>query len=311
MTEPVVNILLATYQGEVYLKAQLDSLTAQTYPHWRLYISDDGSTDNTLNIIKEFSQRTTNSVTIYNGPCKGVTRNFLNLISKMSCDCGKDLYAFCDQDDVWLPEKLNAAVSHYRKQTLEATQPYLYCGATKIVDASLNFKSLSQKRPQPSSFGNALVQNLASGNTMVFNTALLNLIKLVEIECIVIHDWLAYQVATACEGVVYYERTPYLLYRQHNSNVIGSNSGLKARLERLQALRNGEIRKWADQTQTAINSINVYLKPSTAEIFQNFNEIRHEKNVLIRLRRYHKSTLIRQTLLGRISLVIAFIFRLI
>jgi glycosyltransferase involved in cell wall biosynthesis len=311
MTEPVVNILLATYQGEAYLKEQLDSLATQTYPYWRLYVSDDGSTDDTLSIIESFSQTTTNPVTVFQGPCIGVTRNFLNLIGKMPSERGGDLYAFCDQDDVWLPDKLTSAVGHYKKQTLKKSETYLYCGATKIVDANLNFKTLSQKRPKPPSFGNALVQNLASGNTMVFNAALLNLMKLVRVENVVIHDWLAYQVATGCKGVVYYERTPYLLYRQHSLNVIGSNSGFKARIARLHALSNGEIRKWADQTQAAIDSIDIYLKPSAAELLRSFKEVRCEKNVLIRVKKYYKSALIRQTFLGRISLTIAFTFRLI
>jgi glycosyltransferase involved in cell wall biosynthesis len=311
MTEPIVNILLATYQGEAYLKAQLDSLAAQTYPHWRLYVSDDGSTDSTLNIIKEFSQTTTNSVTIFHGPCKGVTRNFLNLISKMDSYCDKDLYAFCDQDDVWLPEKLNIAVQHYKKQTLKASQPYLYCSSTNIVDANLNFKSLSQKRPKPPSFGNALVQNIASGNTMIFNDALLNLMKRIRAENVVIHDWLAYQLATGCDGVVYYDHSPQVLYRQHNSNLIGSNSGLMSRFSRLQGLLGGEIKRWANQTEAAMESISQHLSSNALEQFIFFKKIRWLSNLWIRLVIFYKSNLIRQTQIGRISLLMAVVFKLI
>jgi glycosyltransferase involved in cell wall biosynthesis len=311
MTEPVVNILLATYQGEAYLKEQLDSLATQTYPYWRLYVSDDGSTDGTLNIVKEFSQASNNIVTIFHGPCKGVTRNFLNLIDKMVSVCDKDLYAFCDQDDVWLPEKLNAAVEHYKTQTLKAAQPYLYCSATKIVDANLNFKALSQKRPKPPSFGNALVQNIASGNTMLFNGALLNLIKLISAENVVIHDWLAYQLATGCDGVVYYDHNSHILYRQHNSNLIGSNSNLISRFNRLRALLAGEIKGWANQTEVSIESVNHYLSSNAIQQFKYFKNLRSEQNVLIRLDQYYKSKLTRQTRGAQTSFFIALIFGLI
>jgi glycosyltransferase involved in cell wall biosynthesis len=311
MTEPIVNILLATYQGEAYLKAQLDSLAVQTYPHWRLYVSDDGSTDGTLNIVKEFSQASNNSVTIFHGPCKGVTRNFLNLIGNIVKDCDKDLYAFCDQDDVWLPEKLNVAVEHFKIQTLKAAQPYLYCSATKIVDANLNFRASSQKRPKPPSFGNALVQNIASGNTMVFNGALLNLMKLIRAENVVIHDWLAYQLATGCDGMVYYDHNPHILYRQHNSNVIGSNSDLMSRFSRLQGLLGGEIKRWANQTEAAMESISQHLSSNAMEQFSFFKKIRWLSNLLIRLGIFYKSNLIRQTQIGRLSLLMAVVFKLI
>jgi glycosyltransferase involved in cell wall biosynthesis len=311
MTEPMINILLATYQGEAYLNAQLESIKAQTYRHWRLYISDDGSNDGTLEIIKNFSLSVSSTITVLSGPGKGATYNFLYLLNQISTDPSEDLYAFCDQDDIWLPDKLTAAFQHYRTQNLKTKQPYLYCGATRIVDVNLEFKRLSSKPSRPPSFGNALVQNIASGNTMVFNNALLNLIKIIKAEDVVIHDWLAYQVATGCDGVVFYDETAYLLYRQHSNNAIGANSGLKASFKRLQALVDGKTIVWADQTQAAINSINSHLKLSAMEQFQDFKEIRSEKKTLIRVNRYLKSTLIRQTLLGRISLAIAFIFRLI
>lgn len=311
MTDPIVNILLATYQGEEYLRAQLDSLVAQTYPHWHLYISDDGSTDHTLKIIEEFSQNCINSVTVFRGPCNGATHNFLSLISKIRNNRENDLYAFCDQDDIWLPDKLAVALKNYKKQNLKTMQPYLYCSATNVVDASLNFKTLSQLPTRLPSFGNALVQNIASGNTMVFNAALLNLMRRISAENVVIHDWLAYQLATGCDGVVHYDTTPTLLYRQHGSNVIGSNSGLTARLKRLQGLRDGEIKNWANQTQASIESIHEYLNLNAMEQFHKFKEMRSAPSALVRLVQYYKSDIKRHTLAGQLSLIYALIFKLI
>ena len=126
MLEPTVHVLLATCQGEAFLKQQLDSLTGQSYTNWQLHISDDGSTDRTRQIVADFIESTAQLVTLCDGPCKGVTHNFFNLIHTVP-NRQTALYAFCDQDDVWLPDKLHDAVAHFQKQKLAADQLYLYC----------------------------------------------------------------------------------------------------------------------------------------------------------------------------------------
>lgn len=105
VSSPSVAILMGTFNGEKYLAEQLDFLEAQTVTNWRLYVSDDGSTDATLDIIHRYQSKWgTDKIQYRLGPQKGFAQNFLSL----ACDTSikADYYAFCDQDDVWLPEKL-------------------------------------------------------------------------------------------------------------------------------------------------------------------------------------------------------------
>ena len=129
-------MLLATYQGEAFLKQQLDSLTGQSYTNWHLHISDDASTDSTLQIIAEFIKGTSQVVTVYDGPCKGVTYNFFHLINTVASH-PTNLYAFCDQDDVWLPEKLRDAVAIFRiKRWLPISSTCIAPGQTLLIASS-------------------------------------------------------------------------------------------------------------------------------------------------------------------------------
>ena len=102
-SQPSVAILMATFNGEKFLAEQLDSLQIQTISNWRLYVSDDGSSDGTMDIIKRYQVLWGADKLQYRpGPQKGFAQNFLSL----ACDpdIKADYYAFCDQDDVWLPE---------------------------------------------------------------------------------------------------------------------------------------------------------------------------------------------------------------
>lgn len=170
--QPTVHILLATYNGAKYLQAQLDSIARQTHPQWTLTVSDDGSTDETLNIVKAFAQNSPQTVNLLQGPCAGSsTRNFCHLIQHAPAGTEHDLYAFCDQDDVWLDTKLERAVQWHAQHLQQPVR--LYCGRTQFVNGKLQPIGLSPGIRRPPSFGNALVQNIASGNTMVFSPSML------------------------------------------------------------------------------------------------------------------------------------------
>ena len=110
---PTIAILLCTYNGASFLPAQLASLAAQSFTNWRLFVSDDGSTDETLAVVAEHKEQLgTGLVDIRNGPRQGFVKNFLSL----ACDpaLSFDYYAYCDQDDVWEPGKLARAVDACR-----------------------------------------------------------------------------------------------------------------------------------------------------------------------------------------------------
>ena len=176
---PSVAILLGTYNGERFLEAQLDSLEAQSVTNWTLYVSDDGSTDATLDIIHRYQSKWgTDKIQYRLGPQKGFAQNFLSL----ACDTSikADYYAFCDQDDVWLPEKLSIALEHIACES-STGQLYAYGGRTTYTDENLKSIGLSPLFVFPRTFRNALIQSIAGGNTMAFNQATKTLLEKVDL----------------------------------------------------------------------------------------------------------------------------------
>ena len=237
-----VLIILCTFNGEAFLKEQLNSLERQTHENWELLVSDDASTDKTLSIVTEFQNRMgPERVSIINGPCKGYALNFVSAC--FHANPNSDLYAFCDQDDIWKPEKLETAIKSL--QGYPADKPTLYCSRTELIDENGAHIGYSRFFPNPPSFSNAVVQSLAGGNTMVFNKAAKDLIQQLRF-CseLVAHDWAMYQLVTGVDGKIIYDSWASILYRQHNSNMIGSNLGFRARLTRLKMLLSGQMKEW-------------------------------------------------------------------
>ena len=161
-----VGIILCTFNGAQYLNEQLSSIADQKYKNWRLFVSDDGSTDQTMELLCAFRDHyPEDKVVIFEGPKQGPTKNFLSLINLVhqKCEC----FAFCDQDDIWHADKLFRATA-----ILGATidnHPFLYCSRTTYISQSGNYLQGSYVFKNPPSFKNALVQSIAGGNTMVFN----------------------------------------------------------------------------------------------------------------------------------------------
>ena len=218
-----VQILMSTYNGARYLRTQLDSIVRQTIEEKTLLIRDDGSSDNTMDILHEY-QAQYSWIKVYQGGNLGVQKSFFELIAKS--DPLADYIAFADQDDEWLPEKLECAV--YKLEACardDKAVPLLYCGSQIMVDEELKPLDVTVSRiVRKASFGNALVQNICTGCTAVINQKLANLIKEnmpVDIDAIVMHDWWLYLTAS-CFGSVVYDDISYIRYRQHGKNTHGA-----------------------------------------------------------------------------------------
>jgi glycosyltransferase involved in cell wall biosynthesis len=307
-----VHILLATYNGGRYLKAQLDSIAKQTFRNWTLLVSDDGSTDDTIKIAEEFaSQHRDHVISIMPGPRRGSTANFFNLLNAAPLERQSDLYAFCDQDDVWLPDKLERAVQWLRKSIHTYELPLLYCARTRLVDAQLRPIGLSPMPSRPLTFGNALTQNVASGNTMVFNQSLLVLLRKVPPVHSVWHDWTTYQVATACGGTLFYDESPALLYRQHAANVIGATNTILSNAKRLKLILQGSYREWSEKSEAAMGSIENPMTPAAKRQLNSFRDMRRAKSPFHRLIAGLRSDLYRQTIPEQVALLIALFLRLV
>ena len=219
-----INVLLSTYNGEKYLREQLESLLCQSVDDLRIIVRDDGSTDGTHAILDEYQGA--GKLTWYTGANKGCAKSFWDLV--MTCP-DADYYAFCDQDDYWHPDKLQIATDALQKAG-DSAVARLYFSDVHVVDAELGHISNGMVERMPVDFAHALIKNIAPGCTYVFNHAARALLKQYDTEkyTIDIHDWTAYKII-ACFGEVVFDEKPHLDYRQHGDNVLGaSKTGIGA-----------------------------------------------------------------------------------
>lgn len=223
-----VAILLSTYNGASFLPAQLDSFMAQTHANWRVVWRDDGSTDETVEVMEAFRG---GLARVPGDSRAGVTESFLILLR--SAERG-EYAAFADQDDVWLPEKLTRALAALAPF---GTRPALYCARQVLVDENLDRIGLSADLHGPTAFPAALTQNIATGCTAVLNPAAVRLVAGSTAPSLTLHDWWSYLVVTASGGAVVRDDVPTVLYRQHQDNVVGAPASRPRRA--LAALRRG------------------------------------------------------------------------
>jgi glycosyltransferase involved in cell wall biosynthesis len=301
-----VAILLSTYNGGDFLSEQLDSLIQQTHTNWSIYASDDGSSDATLSILQSYRERIgADRMYILKGPQRGFAANFLSMLRREEIQAA--YFAFCDQDDFWLPQRLEAGVRWMEKFTVEC--PLLYCSSTSLIDAQGAPIGASPLFGKPPCFQNALVQSIAGGNTMLLNEAARDLLKQTLIDTqIISHDWWAYILVSGCGGAVAYNKEPTVHYRQHGKNIIGSNSENQNRLVRLRRMLHGTFREWNDANLKAILPFKMQLTQENLRTLELFEQCR-KASLLTRLRLIHQSGVHRQTLADTLGLVAAAILQ--
>lgn len=233
---PAVTILLSTFNGERYLDAQLQSLLQQTHENWRLYWRDDGSTDETVAIMRAFGERLGPErcgESPRSGPHLGASPSFLSLLAE---NRDAEIIAFADQDDVWLPAKLEAAL---RALQAAGSGPVLYCARQFLVNEALEGAKLSASHAPAPAFPAALTQNIANGNTLVMNGPAARLVSAMVCPQGGMHDWWSYITVAACGGTILFDNRPQVFYRLHKDNLIGSARPLPARA--IAALRRGPL----------------------------------------------------------------------
>ena len=221
-----VTVLLSTYNGHRYLKQQLDSLYGQTYANLRILVRDDGSSDATINMLEvEQAKGTIDLLTERKN--LGPALSFFTLLKQASIT-DTALVAFCDQDDVWQPEKITRAVAAL--QGVSAHHPAMYCCRIEMVDEQLNRVAMGEV-PRKIGFGNALVENIATGCTIVLNRAAIDLLSAGVPDNAQMHDWWCYLVMS-CFGEVIFDPVALIKYRLHDHNTIGVATKFTARFAR-------------------------------------------------------------------------------
>ncbi|HQU05602.1 MAG TPA: glycosyltransferase [Acidocella sp.] len=189
MTQPV-TILLSTFNGEKYLAEQLASIVAQRFANWQILWRDDGSSDNTVVLMRSFADQIGHDRVVEHsdsGHHYGAAPSFLCLLRAAAHN---PIIAFADQDDVWLPDKLTKAV---RQIKAAGEVPALYCARQFLVDQHLRGHRLSALHVDKG-FPACLVQNIANGNTLVMNKAAASMVAAVPAPQATVHDWWSYIV---------------------------------------------------------------------------------------------------------------------
>ncbi|WP_156009875.1 glycosyltransferase family 2 protein [Streptococcus ruminantium] len=216
-----VNILMSTYNGQRFLPEQIRSIQEQTYTDWELFIRDDGSSDRTREIIQDFvnQDRRIHFIKEEPGENIGVIKSFHRLVNYDVAD----YYFFSDQDDIWLPDKLE--VSLQKAQMYPMDKPLMVYMDLKVVDQQLEVMTESMIRSQSHHANTELVQELTE-NTVTGGVAMINhhLAQMWRVtENILMHDWYLALLASAFGTLVYIDQ-PGELYRQHSDNVLGART---------------------------------------------------------------------------------------
>ena len=300
-------ILMGTCNGTDFLPEQLASIAAQTHRDWRLIASDDGSSDATPAILERFrAAQGPARVEIRRGPGAGFVANYIALAGDPSIRAA--FYAFADQDDVWRPERLARGIA--RLAAVPAGRPALYGSRTVLIDREGRAIGCSPCFRAAPGFGNALVQSIAGGNTMLFNAAAKRLFEALADVTVVAHDWWAYQLVSGAGGTVIYDPEPGVAYRQHRGNLIGTNRGLRARTERLRMLASGQFSGYADLQLAALERAGPVLTAEARTRVAAFRRIRR-MSAFRRITAVRELGLYRQTRRETLALWIALGFGLL
>lgn len=278
MKEDNIAILLSTYNGESYLKNQIDSIINQDFKNWNLFIRDDGSIDNTLEIVEEYCEKNKNINLIPDTSNKGAALSFMALLNYVEAD----YYMFCDQDDIWFNNKIDTVFKILKEVERGEQKPILVFSDAQVVDQNLNimdssFWSYNKVSPslllsQPEYIS---IFNCAPGCTMIFNNALKNHLSDYD-KNIMMHDWFI-MIKALQNGTVEFSDQALMMYRQHENNVIGASEiSIKERAQKLT-----KIKKTLKLQIDTYNFVKKYMGISIFKFYNlkiKFNFLRHRKS---------------------------------
>jgi len=299
---PLVAILLCSYNGAAFLPQQLASLQSQTHRNWRLVVSDDGSTDGSREICERMIESC--QLEVRDGPKRGICQNFLSLIT--DARIGGDYFAYCDQDDIWHPDKLERAISTLA--TIPSAKPAMYCSRTHVVAADGSHLGFSPLCPRPPDFRNALVENIASGNTIVMNKAARDLFVAAGPQNVMLHDWWTYQLVSGAGGIVSYDPVPSLDYRQHANNAVGTARAFGR--ARVQSLFGRKFALANSQNSAALLRCRHLLSAENRFVLDAFVSLK-SASLPARVRSFRRAGLYKQTNSSHLWLKAAVVLRLV
>lgn len=241
-----VAILLATYNGEKYITEQLDSIAHQTYHDYCCYIHDDGSTDGTRELVLNYCKRNPEQFRYVEGPsCGGAKYNFFFLMENIQ---NEKYIMFSDQDDYWMPEKVEVTLRTMQEEEnngQNSTEYICVYSNLEVVNTYLSmintsFYKYSGKQPLKNDLKSLIMTNVVVGCTMMINRKLLEkALELKNRELLFMHDWWIALIASASGKMIFIDK-PLIKYRQHSGNVVGANkkNGLLKRVRSFLSVNN-------------------------------------------------------------------------
>jgi glycosyltransferase involved in cell wall biosynthesis len=277
----MISILMTAYNGEEYIGLQIESLLAQSFGDFTLYIRDDCSTDRTWEIINGYAKSHGDKIKAIKSEKNtgSAKHNFYTLMSQIR----DDYLMLCDQDDIWLPYKIEQTLAcmHRLEEEHGKALPLLVHTDLRVVDGGLNVISPSFKRAMNANYSRTelrdqVIQNTLTGCTCMYNRALAELITQPEPKYMVMHDWWLILTASAF-GKVGHLDVQTVLYRQHGSNEIGAKNvrTITYKLDRL--LHGEEVRQAISITYRQAESFLAYyghrLTPAQQELLAEYCRI--------------------------------------
>jgi glycosyltransferase involved in cell wall biosynthesis len=272
-----VAVLLATYNGEKYLELQLDSLALQVGVDIDVLVNDDGSVDSTMEILKRFENKGLIK-DIFQSQNIGTSEAFKNLLRQCQ---GYDYIALCDQDDIWDRDKLERSIC-----ALGNELPEMAISSRRYIDSQNSVIGSSPQLMRKLSLNNALIENVAYGNTIVLNSEAAKLVVAKIPSGIYIDHWI-YLVMSSLGHIVHIA-SPLVSYRLHDSNLVGKS--------RLSSINNFRINstKMRTSAQALLSGYQGQLAPAETDILQIYLRIWNECSPLRKLITISKSGLYRQ-----------------
>lgn len=263
--QPKIAVVMSTYNGAEHLEEQVDSVLGQEGVSLRLLVRDDGSKDRTVDILKGYESK--NQLDLIAGENLGVVGSFLDGLAHVSDDY--DYVALCDQDDVWHPDKLKRALEVLSAK--DNSIPQVYVSEYVFCDADMNPQGPSHLNQTGVDYAKMLYENMTSGNTMVINRVLLDLIVRAGRDGVYCHDWWISLVATAL-GNLTYDDYPCLEYRRTGSNASPTGSGgLKLLRYRIRTFFAGDgLEKTTKQLQKLNDCFGEMLEPEKRVLLDRF-----------------------------------------
>lgn len=279
-----VCVLLSTYNGEKYLRQQLDSVLNQKGIILNFLVRDDGSTDSTIDILKQYEKD--GKIKLILGENVGYQKSFYLLLKNA---LQSDYYAFCDQDDVWDDDKLISAVNMLEKE--DNTLPILYYSALKVVNKNLKLKQVSHKGYKIGEypFEEAFMLSFTYGCTTVFNNVAREKFLKYDYQTVYSHDNNMNMICSAL-GKTVFDSTPHINYRQHGNNCFGYPSSLRAIIKTIKwyfkyeakNLRSKEMQKIKDLFYDELSSHNKQF----CDLVLNYRNSKQDKKALLNYKPY-------------------------